>query len=48
MLGAIAGDIIGSPYVRNDADGMNFEMFSGVRGWKDGGNLDVVVRIHLD
>ena len=29
MLGAIAGDIIGSPYVRNDADGMNFEMFSG-------------------
>lgn len=45
MLGAIAGDIIGSPYVRNDADGMNFEMFSSVRGWKDGGEVTFHPRV---
>ena len=33
MLGAIAGDIIGSPYEWNNTDNRDFEMFSSTRGW---------------
>ena len=36
MLGAIAGDIIASPYIKNNAQGANFKMFETVRGWSSG------------
>ena len=32
MLGAVAGDIIGSPYEWADAKGKDFEMFRSHRG----------------
>ena len=36
MLGAVAGDIIASPYERTNAKDSGFEMFAGVRGRHDG------------
>ena len=36
MLGAIAGDIIASPYLKSNAQGKDFEMFAHVRGWLSG------------
>lgn len=33
MLGAVAGDIIGSPYEWINTDRMDFEMFTSTRGW---------------
>lgn len=36
MLGAVAGDIIASPYERSNAKDSGFEMFAGVRGRHDG------------
>ena len=36
MLGAIAGDIIASPYLKSNAQGKDFEMFAHVRGWSSG------------
>ena len=36
MLGAIAGDIIASPYHKFNAQGKDFEMFAHMRGWVSG------------
>ena len=36
MLGAIAGDIIASPYLKSNAQGKDFEMFAHVRAWSSG------------
>lgn len=36
MLGAIAGDIIASPYERSNASGRDFDMFASVKGRSDG------------
>ena len=36
MLGAVAGDIIASPYMKNNAQSKDFRMFTNVRGCSSG------------
>ena len=39
MLGAIAGDIIASPYEKKNAPDREFELFAQVRGWSGKENI---------
>ena len=36
MLGALTGDVIGSPYMYSNADDKYFEIGKGVRAWHNG------------
>lgn len=45
MLGAIAGDIIASPYIKNNAQSKDFRMFTSVRGWSSGEEVTFFPRV---
>ena len=45
MLGAIAGDIIASPYIKNYAQSKDFRMFTSVRGWSSGEEVTFFPRV---
>ena len=45
MLGAVAGDIIGSPYEIKNANDKDFELCKSVRGWKNGSEVSYYPRI---
>ena len=45
MLGAVAGDIIASPYIRMNAKDSTFEMFADVRGHHNGQNITYFPRV---
>ena len=45
MLGAVAGDIIGSPYSYVNAEDRYFDIGKGVRGWSHGREVTFHPRI---
>ena len=45
MLGAVAGDIIASPYMKNNAQSKDFRMFTNVRGWSSGEEVTFFPRV---
>ena len=45
MLGAIAGDIIASPYIKNNAQNKDFRIFTSVRGWSSGEEVTFFPRV---
>ncbi len=45
MLGAIAGDIIASPYIKNNAQSKDFRIFTSVRGWSSGEEVTFFPRV---
>lgn len=45
MLGAVAGDIIASPYIKNNAQSRDFRMFTNVRGWSSGEEVTFFPRV---
>ena len=45
MLGAVAGDIIASPYIKNNAQSKDFRMFTNVRGWSSGEEVTFFPRV---